>query len=179
MFRTIATMKVFLNSSIDRHRSRAKLFIHFALVAVFMSPVPASSHIQQKGAARNTQIQQEVLKVYHEITRASKEGDLATLDLLVADDYVILGPRRELIGDKGGVMALLRAGRITLTYHKDRNLRVSVNGDRAVITGESIQRGTRDGQPYNMRLRVSDVFMKRDGQWQNVMSRVIKILPQL
>ena len=58
---------------------------------------------------------------------------------MMADDFVTIGTRGEVTGDKRSLLSLMKAGRMKATYHKDRMLRVRVDGANAVITGEAHQ----------------------------------------
>jgi hypothetical protein len=145
------------------------------LALVLTSTIAIGGQTTSKDIVAATQT--EVLQAHRAIGRAFLQNDVRTLDRLIAYDFVVRGPRGELLGDKPSILALIKAGRMTVTYNKDRNLRVRLEGNRPVVTGESLTRGTRDGRTVNLRTRFSDVFEKRNGQWQNVLSRITRVLP--
>ncbi len=147
------------------------------IALVFMLAPVALSQTRGKKAFPSDQIKAQVLNAYQEINEASVRGDVEELDRLMSDDFVGIGTHVEVIADKRSLLSLMKTGRIKLTYHKDRMLRVMIGSAMAVITGESTTRGRRDGQAFNMRYQFSDVFERRGGQWQNVLSRLTKIIP--
>jgi ketosteroid isomerase-like protein len=48
------------------------------------------------------------------------------------------------------------------------DIEVRLFGDAAVVTGRNHARGTQSGTPFDVRLRFTDVFLRRSGQWQAV-----------
>jgi ketosteroid isomerase-like protein len=47
---------------------------------------------------------------------------------------------------------------------------VRVFGDAAVVTGRTHGRGSYAGTPYDVTIRFTDVFIRRDNRWQAVVS---------
>jgi hypothetical protein len=146
-----------------------------ALVLI-LAPV-AVGQTRPKGATPNDPIKKQVLDVYRRLNEASLRNDFEELDRLMSDDYVSVGTHGEVTGNKHSVLSLMKAGRIKATYHKDGVLRVRVDRNRAVITGEAMSRLELDGHLVNLRYKFSDVFERRNGQWQNVLTRVIRFIP--
>jgi ketosteroid isomerase-like protein len=52
---------------------------------------------------------------------------------------------------------------------------VRVYGNTAVVTGGLTEKGTRDGTAYTDTYRWTDVFVKRGGHWQAVVSQWAKV----
>ena len=122
--------------------------------------------------------EKRVLNVNRLFNEAGIRNDIDTLDRLMAANYRTLGIHGEVTGTKQSFLSLMKAGRMTFTFHKDRTLRVKIKGTTAVVTGESTTRGTVEGRPFNLRYRFSDVYEKHDGQWQIVLSRLTAIILQ-
>ncbi|HZE69207.1 MAG TPA: nuclear transport factor 2 family protein [Pyrinomonadaceae bacterium] len=120
----------------------------------------------------------QVLNVYRLLNEATLRNDFDTLERLIADDFRSLGTFGEVTGTKRSLLDMMKAGRMKSTFHKDKTLKVTIKGIWAVITGEAIERGTLNGQPFNFLARFSDVYEKRQGQWQNVQTRIKAIILQ-
>jgi hypothetical protein len=149
-------------------------FLALALLLVFAVVTVAQT---KKRSGRSVDSKEQVLDVYRRIVEANLRNDTEELDRTMADDFVAIGTHGEVTGDKRSLLSLMKAGRIKITYHKDRMLRVTIGRARAVVTGESTTRGQHDGQVFNMRYQFSDVFIRRGGQWQNALSRLTRIIP--
>jgi ketosteroid isomerase-like protein len=56
------------------------------------------------------------------------------------------------------------------------DVRVKVFGDAAVVTGRTHGRGESGKTPYDVVIRFTDTFVRREGQWQAVASHA-SLLP--
>ena len=110
------------------------------------------------------------------MNEASLRNDVEELDRLMADDYVAVGPRGQVIGNKRSVLAPMRAGRLKIKSQKNITLRVRVIGARVVITEEEISRVELNGHLLTLRSKGSDVFERRNGQWQLVQTRIVRVI---
>lgn len=54
-------------------------------------------------------------------------------------------------------------------------MQVRVYGDTAVVIGRNTEKGTLKGKPYTYTYRWTDVFVRRDGRWQAVVSQWVKV----
>ena len=57
------------------------------------------------------------------------------------------------------------------SYIKDVDMKVSAYCDTGVVTGVENLKGTYKGQYGEMALRFTNVFVRRDGRWQLVLSQ--------
>ena len=142
-----------------------------------LAPV-AIGQTQRKRTDPGDQVKAQVLDVYRRVNEATLRNDIDELDRLIADDFVSTGPRGEVTGDKRSILSLMKAGRMKTRYQKDRVLRVKVEGTRAVITGTAISGLELDGRVVDLRYKFSDVYEWRNGQWQNVLTHLIKFIPK-
>ena len=166
-------------SSTNKQSGRHLTFKLTAIVlALMLAPIFAVGQTRRKSTAPADQIKEQVLDVYRRINEASMRNDFDESDRLMADDYVAFGPDGKLIADKSSVLSLMKSGRMKIRYNKDITLRVTVDGDRATITGESVLGQELNGHLFKLRYKFSDVFESRKGQWQIVRSRLIRFLPK-
>jgi hypothetical protein len=122
--------------------------LSFAALARDAAPVPADL------AAR-----------VHAYDDAQIKGDRAALEDLLADDYVLVNSRgqrqskADLIGD------YTKPGFKLEPFTVEESVEL-VWRDGAVMGGVATLRGVDDGQAFEVRLRFSDIWAKRNGKWR-------------
>jgi len=112
-------------------------------------------------------LEQEILKLEEDLYQAELRLDATALDRTFADDIMVTAPIG-IVVDKPAVMAEVRlaASKASVeTYHKD-NLKVRAYGDTAVASYRMTLKGTFEGVEINRQIQVSNVWLKRQGQWQ-------------
>jgi len=96
---------------------------------------------------------------------ADVNGDAATLDRLLADEFAFVGGP-----DKAQYLASIKS-KSPDTYVESAvsdDVRVQVYGDTAVVTGLDTVKGKNRGQGYENKYLYMDVWVKRSGRWQCV-----------
>lgn len=128
-------------------------------------------------------VEQELLKLERDWLDAYTKRDVAAMDRIEADDFMITFPDGS-VRTKADEIASLKKpapeGQPPIFMTADTKVRVY--GDTAVLTGKVIQKGTyaegpRKGQDFNIQSRYTDVYVKRNGRWQVVASHLTG-LPQ-
>jgi ketosteroid isomerase-like protein len=97
-------------------------------------------------------------------------NDAAAIAGYMTDDWVYVGPtgatpRADLIG-------WISTGR--LAHHAMETLgrpRVAAYGDTVIVTAHKTSRGTWDGVAYTADEWISEVYVRRDGQWRCAFSQ--------
>ncbi|HEX8888979.1 MAG TPA: nuclear transport factor 2 family protein [Pyrinomonadaceae bacterium] len=124
-------------------------------------------HTGRHSAVANSKEEQAVMEVEREYIEANLQGDVETLDNLLADGFAIR-TRREII-TKEERLAQLASPDFAFEAINTDNLEVEVNGDSAVVTGEAytqtMQYGLEKTSPVYRFVRELE---KRDGRWQIV-----------
>ena len=100
-------------------------------------------------------------------------ADAETLDTLLTDDYIHTN------GGTGGVLdkerwleyirtrhSELASGRLRVDRYESSEVTIRWHGDAAVVSSKVVSEGSRDGKPFATRLRVSQVWVRSDGQWR-------------
>jgi ketosteroid isomerase-like protein len=116
----------------------------------------------------------EVLDV--EYQAAVKQGDVATMDRILADDFVLVTGRGR-VYTKQELLAEARAGTVTYEHQEDTNRTVRVWGNTAVITALLWEKGTNNGTPFDYRLWFSDTYVKTGDGWSYVFGQSSIPLP--
>jgi ketosteroid isomerase-like protein len=128
-----------------------------ALLLVSVSPAAPSS------------VEEELIGVEMAWSDALHRRDPVALDKLLADEY-------QGIDASGGTfnkeqdIASSKSGDYMLQSYKFSELKVRVYGEVATVTGINVIAAAYKGRNVGGRYRFSDVFVKRDGRWQCVVS---------
>src|SRR5262245_3434181 len=109
-----------------------KRILIIAILAMAMSSL-ALGQTSDKKAAPSSKAEQEVNKVSDEISEALGRTDVAALDRLYADDYIVTQSFGIL--SKAQLMDAYKSGRLKYTSASDKDRSVRVYGDTAVTTG--------------------------------------------
>jgi ketosteroid isomerase-like protein len=108
--------------------------------------------------------------------RAVKENDAATMDRILADDFVLVNGR----GRTATKADLLKEARLrSISYEKQDELEqhVRVWGDTAVVTALLWLKGTQDGKSFDYKLWFSDTYVRTPGGWRYAFGQASLPLP--
>lgn len=97
--------------------------------------------------------------------KAILEADLAALDKLWGENYVVNAPDHK-IGDRKAVAEAIKAGFIKYSSFERKVEKVLLHGDTAVVMGsETVKHlgGPEDGKTVER--RYTDLWNKQDGRW--------------
>jgi ketosteroid isomerase-like protein len=112
----------------------------------------------------------ELTEMPQRLARAWLAGDRIGVENIIASDWTLTGPdgrvstRADVLRD----VFVTRTHRIIALTVDDVHARVF--GDAAVVTGRTHGRGESANTPYDVVIRFTDVFIRRDGRWQAVAS---------
>jgi ketosteroid isomerase-like protein len=136
-------------------------------------PVLVSSVIWALGfsAGQNTpgSAAEKILTLESKWNAAYKHGDIAAMDSLLAEDFIITV-------EDGGTFSksgyIAENGRPTLHVEISEmsGLKVRMHGNTAVVTGVYHEKGISNGKPYENRDRFTDVWMNINDRWQVIAS---------
>ena len=123
--------------------------------------------------AADAQAEQEILQVEHAYIEANLQRDIVTLDRILADEFTIRSYCRVIT--KAQRLALLQNPDFAFESIETNDVKVEVNGDTAVVTGEAILRESYQGEMfYSPRYRFIRKYEKRQGSWQIVSVRAVR-----
>jgi ketosteroid isomerase-like protein len=143
--------------------------LSIAFLSVLPAIAPATSYAADDGkkivADLDTQYQLAV-----------KNHDVATMDRILADDFVLVTGR----GKAFTKADLLKEARGTTVYEhqEDTEQTVRVWGDTAVITALLWANGTEDGKPFDYKLWFSDTYARTPTGWRYVFGQASLPLPK-
>jgi ketosteroid isomerase-like protein len=108
----------------------------------------------------------EVLSVEREYLRAHTERDVAALERILADDFVI-GPVAGRARTKAARLALLTNPKFTFVSIDTNDVKVMVDGDEASVSGRAVVRGRYRGRESSTpEYGFIRSYQKLHGQWQ-------------
>jgi ketosteroid isomerase-like protein len=101
---------------------------------------------------------------------AYKQGDVATMNSLLADDFIITVEDGSTLS-KSGYIALNGNStlRVELSEMSDLNVRMHGN-TAAIVVGLYREKGVNRGKPYEYHDRFTDVWLNIKGRWQVIAS---------
>lgn len=120
---------------------------------------------QNKADAENSQI----VGVENKWNAAYQRGDVAAMDSLLADDFIITVEDGSTFS-KPGYIAHNGNATVRVEISDMSDLKVRMHGKTAVVTGAYHEKGTEKGKAYEYRDRFTDVWMNKDGRWQLIVS---------
>jgi len=152
-----------------------KRILIIAILAMAMSSL-ALGQTSDKKAAPSSKAEQEVNKVSDEIIEALGRTDVAALDRLYADDYIVTQSFGIL--SKAQLMDAYKSGRLKYTSASDKDRSVRVYGDTAVTTGVLTLKGKNPNEDFTSNTRFTAVFVKQQGRWRLVAAQLSDIPQQ-
>ena len=125
-----------------------------------------------KGAAQDDEAQdQKILaQLQQALAKAWVAGDRATIERIIAPDWRSTGPDGQ-TSDRASILADVFEKRVhQIRQVKIDDVLVRVFGDAAVVTGRTHGIGNFAGTPYDVIIRFTDSFVRREDQWTAVAS---------
>jgi ketosteroid isomerase-like protein len=117
--------------------------------------------------------EEELLKIENGFTDAIVKNDPEAIGRLVADDWIIIDPDGGIV-ERTRFFEVIKSGALTHDMMESEDLRVRVYGDSAVVTAVTRTKGKFMGQEFSTQERATDVFVKRDGRWQCVLTHLTR-----
>jgi ketosteroid isomerase-like protein len=118
-------------------------------------------------------VEQELRRLNKDAADLQVQKDAVGAARLLADDYVFLQADGN-VSNKAQNIAVLRDPAFVCQSLVTEDVKVRVYGDAAVITGRVVMRATYGGQDVGGEFLYTDVWVKRDGRWQTVVSQATR-----
>jgi ketosteroid isomerase-like protein len=125
------------------------------------------------GGAKTHPVPKELAERVHAYDEAQVKGDKAALEDLVADDYVLINSRGQRQTKADLIADYTKPGFKLEPFVVEEPVEL-VWSDGAVMGGVARIRGIDDGQAYDIRLRFSDIWAKRNGKWRVIHTHVTR-----
>jgi ketosteroid isomerase-like protein len=112
-----------------------------------------------------------------EYQAAVKKNDVATMDRILADDFVLVTGLGKTY-TKADLLNEARSKRTIYERQEDSAQKVRVWGDTAVVTALLRAKGTKDGKPFDYKLWFSDTYVRTPVGWRYVFGQASTRLPE-
>ena len=136
-------------------------FVVFAVVAGTLEFAVAQN---ERGAAAS-----QVLALEKKWNDVYKRRDIAGMDSLLADDFIITSEDGSTFS-KAGYIARSGDTSVHVDVSEMSDVQVRMHGNTGVVTGGYHEKGTEKGKPYEYIDRFTDVWMNINGRWQVIAS---------
>ena len=141
----------------------------FALGTLMMTD-PTTSHASPQHDAKI------VAELDTEYQAAVKNNDAATMDRILADDFVLVTGRGKTF-TKADLLRDARAKTATYEHQEELEQQVRMWGDTAVVTALLWVQGTEGGKAFEYKLWFSDTYVHGPGGWRYVFGQASIPLP--
>jgi ketosteroid isomerase-like protein len=111
----------------------------------------------------------QVLALEKKWNEVYKRGDIAVMDSLLADDFIITVEDGSTFS-KPGYSAQNGNSSVHVEISEMSDLRVRMHGNTGVVTGAYYEKGTEKGKSYEYRDRLTYVWMNINGRWRLIAS---------
>ena len=111
----------------------------------------------------------QVLALEKKWNDAYRRSDVAKMDELLADDFIITVEDGRTFS-KAGYIAFNGNATVLVDLSEMSDLKVRMHGNTAVVTGAYYEKGTEARKPYEYHDRLTDVWMRTQGGWKLIAS---------
>ena len=149
------------------------LVISVLLIATSVVVGQAKRNGRQSRPAQSSTIEQELIDLEKQWNEAYLQKDVGVLDRILADDIIIIygdGTRATKWEDFASIGADEQIESSTLD-----DFQVRAYGDTAVVMSRVTANGVRHGKKFTAQFRYVNIYRKRAGRWQCVVSQNTRI----
>jgi hypothetical protein len=123
--------------------------------------------ITTTGHGADDDVKERLVALSAQIMDALVEGNLKFLDDVLDDDWMIISSGG-LMGDKPLLMKEMKDGTIKFEAMENREMKVRVFGDAAVVNGVNRGKIKYQGEDVGGTTRFTEVYVRRAGKWRCV-----------
>ena len=106
--------------------------------------------------------------------QSALKGDTAFLEQHLASTFIGINPMGQAVTKEEDI-ANWKRGDIKLTAIDETNRKIHVYGDSAVVSGIAQVKGISGGHDLSGTYRVTRVYAKQNGEWQQVLFQVTRV----
>jgi ketosteroid isomerase-like protein len=138
------------------------------LLAACLPAVPVPAHAAAIPLLhREDRLHREIENLESQWRAAVMQNDVATVNRLLADDYLGINPDGTL-ETKADAVALQRSGTMKISSIEPENIKVRVYGDTAVVTSRVDVQGHNGDRDVGGRYHYTRVYSHKSGEWKIV-----------
>ena len=147
-----------------------RLILLAAALTILAPGVVSAQRVKQKAA-----IEQEIRKLDLDHAAAILRGDLAALDKLWTEDFIVNNPFNEI--DKAN---RIRSGAVTYSSFIREPEAITIYGNTVIVMGREtvVPKGDSPDAGKTIKRRYTNIWMKREGRWRLVARHASVICPE-
>jgi hypothetical protein len=126
----------------------------------------------------NSHFENELQKLVEELSQAERTCDVDRLNQLIADDYIGIGDDGGCF-DKATLLQRFRDPQLCFDTHELGELQCRVYNDVGVIIGTVKLKGEYASTEFAGKFAFTDIWARREGNWQVVSSQMTAIQNRL
>ncbi len=126
--------------------------------------------------AQNRDAEQAVLQAEHDLCQAYQKSDAAGIARGVMEDYTLINSRGQM-STRADDLAEAKKRDPQYEIFANRDMKVRVHGDTAIVTGITRAKGVSGGKAFDAEFLFTDTFIKDNGLWRIAAGHVTKIPP--
>jgi ketosteroid isomerase-like protein len=134
-------------------------------------------HAQVDGPNASAMERKTIAALDNEYQAAVKKNDAATMERLLADDFVLVTGSGKTY-TKADLLNEALSGRIVYDHQEDTAQSVRIWGDAATITAKLWEKGTDNGKPFDYTVWFTDIYVCTSGGWRYVFGQSSLPLPR-
>lgn len=119
-------------------------------------------------------VEQQLKQMEDDWQKATRTKDTTALKRIIAEDWIATNEMGKIL-NREEYLSQTAANPDVIQSNENTDMQVRVFDNTAVVTGGLTERGTRSGTAYTDTYRWTDVFVKRGGRWQAVVSQWVKV----
>ena len=144
------------------------------LLTLVFSPLVVGQGTTKSKVAQAVGVEQQLKQMEDEWQKATRTKDATLLKRIIAEDWVATDDKGKAL-NREQYISQTNSNPDVVQSNENFDMRVRVYGSTAVVTGGLTEKGTRNGAAYIDTYRWTDVFVKRRGHWQAVVSQWAKV----
>jgi ketosteroid isomerase-like protein len=120
---------------------------------------------------KDRESQEEILQLEREFGEVMIQNDADAIGRFLSDDWIIIDPDGGVM-DKSRFLTVIKSGALTHEAMDSEDIRVRTYLNTATVTAVTRSKSKYLGKEFTTRERATDVFVKKNGQWQCVLTHL-------
>ena len=145
-----------------------KIFFQVCIMIAAITLTTSAQSMQQQSTTTQSD-SAVVAKLMKEWNNSFLTNDVKTLDLIIADDYIVTNVDGS-VNTKEQELAPFRTTSLKFDTASLDEFTVTLYGTMAIVRGIGTWTVSRNNKSFTSHERFTDVWLKRNGQWQAVSS---------
>jgi len=116
----------------------------------------------------------ELMKIEKDWAKAFETNDAAAIGKYIAGDWSIIGSDGS-VTERATFLGFIKSGSLTHSKMQLDDATVRLYGDAALVTARGTSEGKFKGKSFKEVERLTDFFVKQNGQWKCVLTHLTRL----